>query len=204
MFFILLWVPNGWIACFKQLSHFLWGRNCTFKKACSEDNLRSRFRALLIFSSRNMKWDTYSTWGEVELFPENRRFCYFTCTVCVRVGYARAHNKPYACAHSQAFNDRYAEGDDAEKCETWSTEGTEYILLGREAVTRRRGHLRLTDSEVGDGNFQRLIMNFKYPKIEGKKKDICSYWRTLYSELRMLFYWSNTTPTERRAWALKY
>lgn len=158
----------------------------------------------LYFSSRNMKWDTYSTWGEVELFPENRRFCYFTCTVCVRVGYARAHNKPYACAHSQAFNDRYAEGDDAEKCETWSTEGTEYILLGREAVTRRRGHLRLTDSEVGDGNFQRLIMNFKYPKIEGKKKDICSYWRTLYSELRMLFYWSNTTPTERRAWALKY
>jgi hypothetical protein len=50
-----------------------------------------------------------------------------------------------------------------------------------------------------DTHFQRLITeyNFKFPKIE-RKEDVCSYFRVLYSELRMLFYLSNTTPTEKR------
>ena len=44
-------------------------------------------------------------------------------------------------------------------------------------------------------------MNFKFPK-KGGKEDICSYLRTLYSELRMLFYLSKITCTEERVWNL--
>lgn len=66
-------------------------------------------------------------------------------------------------------------------------------------MVRRRRDLRLTDNEVGGWKFSKVnnLMNFKYPKIR-KREGIYSYGRALYSELRMLFYLSNTTLTEKR------
>ena len=84
--------------------------------------------------------------------------------MCVNAGCARAH--------SQAFKDRWKKGTDVEKHEKYSTRGTEYILLGRETVSRRRDDLRLTDKEVRGWKFSKVnnLMNFKFPKIKGKKK----------------------------------
>lgn len=125
-------------------------------------NLRSWFRAPLIFLRRNMKWDTYSTWEELEFFSESR-FCSFIYIMRVNVG--------HACAQSQAFKDRYTKNNNVKKCEKWSTEGTEYILIGKEAVTRWRGNLTLTDNEVGGWKFSKVnnLIKFKYPKIEKEK-----------------------------------
>lgn len=79
----------------------------------------------------------------------------------------------------------------------------ENTSFGRVAVMRRRGDLRMTDNEVGGWKLSKVnnLMNFKFPKIGGKE-DICTYLRTLYSELRMLFYLSNITSTEERVWNL--
>lgn len=69
--------------------------------------------------------------------------------------------------------------------------------------TRRRGDLRLTDNEVGGWKPLKVnnLMNFTISKNRGGE-DICSYLRTLYLELRMLFYLSIITPTEKRVWNL--
>ena len=61
--------------------------------------------------------------------------------MCVTVGYTHAY--------SQGFKDRQRKGNNVEKCDKSSTKGRERILIGREAVTRRRGDLRMTDNEVG-------------------------------------------------------
>lgn len=65
-------------------------------------------------------------------------------------------------------------------------------------MTKRMGDLTLSHDKVGGWKFSEVndLMNFKFPKIE--KLKICFYLRTLYSELRMLFYLSNIIPTENR------
>ena len=52
-------------------------------------------------------------------------------------------------AKSGVFKDSHTKGNYEEKCEKLSSKGTEYVLIRREVMARRRGDLRLTDSEVG-------------------------------------------------------
>lgn len=115
------------------------------RKPALRHDSRSLFRAPLIFSSRTMKWDNYSTWEKLEVFSEDRRLCSLVCIVRVNAWYAQVH--------SRAFKDRHTKGNNVEKCEKWSTKGTEYILIRRESVTRRRG---LTDNEVGGWKFSKV------------------------------------------------
>lgn len=55
-----------------------------------------------------------------------------------------------------------------------SAKGTEYILTGREVVTRRRGDLKPTDNKAGGWKFSKIkyLMNYKYSKTEKKE---CMY-----------------------------
>lgn len=133
-----------------------------------------------------MKQDIYSTRGQLEFFSEARRFCSYICTVSLNVG--------YTLAYSQSFKYRQRKGNNVEKCEKKQHKGNRTHPYRERSCDRRRGNLRLTDSQVGGQKLSKVnnLMNFKFPK-KAEREDICSYLRILYSELRMLFYLSNRT-----------